>query len=376
VRIGHLSDTHIDYSSGSNFTDGLNFRVKDGHDALTETIDQMIDQRVDLILHSGDLFHKSTPTVAGIVHVREQLLRLNKAHIPVLGITGNHDYPNTAFRKSATLAVNDPDRGIAFVDTPYTRVRFGDVAIHALSHGGLVPELVEPSPSSGDLNILLTHGAADIPGYSAFTCEDSPAEAWVPHHLLQSGWDYVLMGHYHRQHKLPLEDTVGWYAGSALRRGFSDEAGDRGWLLIDTTTGVVESHQIRQRPQVDLPVIDASSLTGDEVRDLITGNLAAIDVAGAILRQRVENCPAAVRKSMPTDPLPVETAASWQLRISRPTEAPRAVDGSTPAPVKPASLDEAWDGFVESDGSVLEDDRSIVAETGKGILSRVKGGGA
>lgn len=371
MRIGHLSDTHIDYASGSVFVDGLNFRVKDGFDALTETVDQMLNEEVELVLHSGDLFHKSIPTVAGIVHVREQFLRLHRAGIPVIGITGNHDYPNTVFRKSATLAVSDPDRNITFFDEPYQLVRVGDLAIHALSHGGLVPELVTPEPVAGATNLLLTHGAAEIPGYGQFTCEDSPAEAWVPHTLLTSGWDFVAMGHYHKQHELPLEEAKAWYAGSALRRGFSDEPGERGWLLVDTETGVVARREIQQRSQHDLPVIDASGLNGDEVHDRIVSNLGAVETAGSIIRQKVINCSAAVRKSMPTAGLPTDDAVMWQLRITRPVE--DSVDAPLAERRKKVSLDDAWSMFIKEDEAVIDTDKPLVTETGLEILDSLKG---
>ena len=117
-----------------------------------------------------------------------------------------------------------------------------------------------------------------------------------------------------------------WYAGSLLRRGFSDPEGGRGWLLVtikDDGVVSVERQYVNQRPQYDLAPIDASGLTGSDVEDAIRLNLGGIEVGDAIIRQRVVNCQLSVRRGVDTHALSEVTkdALVWQLEFSRPAEA-------------------------------------------------------
>jgi DNA repair exonuclease SbcCD nuclease subunit len=366
----------LDYASGSTFNpDGVNVRVQDGFDAFTETIDGILKSGVNVVIHGGDLFHASTPSVRGLVHAREQLDRLYSAGIPFIGVTGNHDASNSRYRGNATLAAADPGRNITIIDTPYETLELPHgIVVHAISHGGLIPYTINPVPTPGALNILLTHGAAEIDGYNTmFTCEDSPAEAWIPSSLLQQPWDLLLTGHYHRRHKLPLPYQA-HYAGSSLRRGFSDEAGSRGWLEIeinDSNDIVVTEHDIYQRPQFDLAVIDAAGLTGDEVFERIRTGLV-LDTANApIVRQKVINISSAVRKTIPVDQLATSDFLQWQLRFARPEVIRHTVEGEAAQVAAPSlSITEAWNEFVANDTSVLEEDRSVVATGGKTLLEK------
>ena len=92
-----------------------------------------------------------------------------------------------------------------------------------------------------------------------------------------------------------------WYTGSAVRRGFSDSVGPRGWLLVtlnDDGTVVVTTRPVWQRPQHELPVINAAGLTAAEVDEQVTTHLgvsswwdpASAELTGDggyILRQRI-----------------------------------------------------------------------------------------
>jgi hypothetical protein len=380
-KIAFFSDTHIDYSSGRKWgTDGVNLRVRDGHSALQETVTQIIASDVDLAVQGGDLFHASIPSVRGIVAVREQFDRLYRAGIPVVGITGNHDFPNTRLRLPATASVNDPEHNINIYTDPSVVLTPADgIVIHAVGHAGLLGTPVEPELRDGEINILVSHGAADIEGHEIFHCVDSPAEAVIPRTTLQQDFAVTLLGHYHGQGALPrLQGTTNkaFYAGSALRRGFSDAQGERGWLLVeiepDGTVQVSERH-IRQRPQFDLPAISAHGLTGAEVDEMIRLNLSTIDMKEApIVRQRVLDCPLSTRKGVDAKSLNELTmgALSWQLEFQRPVdpEHKQTIDIDGIKHAKKVSLPDAWREFVAADSSLTEFQRTELATRGRELL--------
>lgn len=393
-RIAFFTDTHLGYSARcrTHPGTGLNMRVRDGFLGMRETVDQILQANVDLVLHGGDLFHRSHPDIASIAWARRQLERLSAAGIPVVGTTGNHDFANDRGKSPATAAVHDPDRGISMVIDPYQVYRPVDgVNIHTVSHVGLIAaERSMPEPIDGEVNVLLTHGAAQIPGHEIFACVDSPGEAVIGYDALTLPWQVGLLGHYHGMGPLPGFNSDGkagqlWYGGSLLRRGFSDPAGGRGWLLITIEPSgavTVERQFIHQRPQHDLTFIDATGLTGAEVEEAIRENLAGIDVADAIIRQRVINCSLPVRRGVDTAALSTVTAPAliWQLEFHRPAETDFVDETHTDAAVTSlrtagsADLPTMWNTWLPKYADTVdmpETLRPIVAEAGSALLKSV-----
>lgn len=328
-KIAFFSDTHLGYSAKCrSHQSGLNMRNRDGFLGFKETIDQIIEEDVDFVINGGDLFHRPHPAISEITFARRQLERLK---IPTFIITGNHDFANDKSKSPATAAVHDPDREIYAVTEPYKIFSPVDgLNIHAVSHLGLLStERIIPEPTNGEVNIFTTHGAAQVPGHEVFACLDSPGEAVIGYDVLTLPWSASLLGHYHGMGPLPGFDAgpVGqaWYAGSLLRRGFSDPEGGRGWLLAtinDNGSVTVERKYVKQRAQFDLEFIDAAGLTGAEVEEKIRLNIATIDVNDAIVRQRVVNCSLAVRRGVDNKALGelMDKALVWQSEFIRPAE--------------------------------------------------------
>lgn len=370
-RIAMFSDTHLGYAARcrSHVASGLNMRVRDGFLGLRDTVDAILAEGdIDMVLHGGDLFHRSHPDIASIAFARQQLRRLTDAGLPFVLNTGNHDFANDRGKVPATQAVDDPAAGLHAVTAPYEILTpTTGVNIHVVSHLGLVAaERSMPEPVSGEVNVFLSHGAAQVPGHEIFACVDSPGEAVIGYDVLTMPWNITLLGHYHGMGALPGFDKAptgqAWYAGSLLRRGFSDPAGGRGWLLVtvnDDGTVTVEPRYVRQRDQHDLAVIDATGLTGAEVEEIVRAHLADIDIPESIIRQRVINCPLAVRRGVDTAALTERTsdALVWQLEFLRPaspefaeaTEADAAVESLRTAGAAdlPAMWEEWFPGYSD-----------------------------
>lgn len=328
-KIGFFSDTHIGYAAKvrSHAASGINERVRDGMKALRETVNQMIAEEVDLVVQGGDLFHRSWPQIAEVVFARRELERLTAAGIPVIVNTGNHDASAERGKTSATAAIHDPERGIEAVIEPYKIIRPVDgLSIHVLSHYGLArAERIVPEPVDGDINILTAHGTALVPGHEIFACADSPGEQPIGLDLLTNpGFGASLLGHFHGMGSLPNLPNA-WYAGSSLRRGFSDPDGGRGWLLIEILESgaiTVTPKYIQQRPQFDLPIVDASGLTGDEVHERIKASMSKTDMPDAIVRQIVTNVTAQHRAgiNLPSLASQAQDALQWMPVLRRPEE--------------------------------------------------------
>lgn len=87
MRFLHTSDWHV----------GKTLKGRSRHDehraVLTQIVDAAIDHEVDAVLIAGDLYETAAPGPASQKLVNDALLRLARAGIEVVAITGNHDNP-------------------------------------------------------------------------------------------------------------------------------------------------------------------------------------------------------------------------------------------------------------------------------------------
>ncbi len=85
MRFIHVGDTHI----GEVFKNDT--RNDDIKSAFSRLIDYAISQKVDFIVHSGDLFDAGNPPLDSLLFVTDELNRLKQAGIPLFAIPGSHD---------------------------------------------------------------------------------------------------------------------------------------------------------------------------------------------------------------------------------------------------------------------------------------------
>ena len=93
MKFAHLADTHLGYRQF-----GLYEREKDFYEVFEKIIDKIIEEKVDFVIHSGDLFDNSRPSPLALLTFQKCLIKLKNANIPVYAIAGNHD---SVLRKGA-----------------------------------------------------------------------------------------------------------------------------------------------------------------------------------------------------------------------------------------------------------------------------------
>ncbi|MGC8894978.1 MAG: metallophosphoesterase family protein [candidate division WOR-3 bacterium] len=86
MKFVHIADTHIGCSQM-----GLPEREEDFREAFSEIVEMTLELAPQALVHAGDLFERPRPSNKDILFVAEKLLRLMKAGIEVLLVTGNHD---------------------------------------------------------------------------------------------------------------------------------------------------------------------------------------------------------------------------------------------------------------------------------------------
>ena len=190
MKFAHLADTHLGYRQY-----GLFEREKDFYEVFEKVIDKIIEENVDFVIHSGDLFETARPSPLALLTFQKGLLKLKGAGIPMYAIAGNHDSvmhkgsipPQVIFKKLGLKVISN-------INPTYMQ---GDVFIAGLpyypaSHAkALKSKLAELSQkaSSHEKSILVLHQGIDK--YFGYNYELEIGE-------IPDNFDYYALGHIHK----------------------------------------------------------------------------------------------------------------------------------------------------------------------------------
>jgi len=87
MRIAHIADTHLGYRQYN-----LDERENDFYEAFNEAIDKAIEERADILIHSGDLFDSPTPPIKALYVFKNALRKIN-GKMKIYTVLGDHDTP-------------------------------------------------------------------------------------------------------------------------------------------------------------------------------------------------------------------------------------------------------------------------------------------
>ena len=355
IRIAHISDTHLGYRALFRSTpDGRNQRAVDIERAYQTVVDDVLDRQVDLVLHSGDVFHHSRPTYPAIRTFIQQTRRLCAAGIPVVVIAGNHDTPR--LRTSGTvfdivaLALTDCTFVTGY-DLETVVIEGLDVAVTAVPHGRLTDgETPELTPRPGAINILTTHGLVnglDVPGVY-----HEPGEQRLDDALFSPEYEYIALGHIH-QHYRPRATTAMWYSGSTERIGWNDREIRPGYTLVEVARGgtpLVTPIPIETaRQMIQLGAIEGDGKGAREIADAILHSTSIQARATAMARVELRGVDRSVRREVESIIRREHAAVVWSLQVTAPASdaisAFGAADGVS-VETALASLPTLFDEFV------------------------------
>ena len=86
IKILHTGDTHLGARQYHS-----DVRRRDFFDSFDKVVSDAIENEMDAVIHTGDLFDNRNPTIEDLIDTIAILTRLKKAGIPFLGIVGNHE---------------------------------------------------------------------------------------------------------------------------------------------------------------------------------------------------------------------------------------------------------------------------------------------
>ncbi|MBK7937433.1 MAG: metallophosphoesterase [Lewinellaceae bacterium] len=235
MRILHFSDTHLGYQAFDVVNDaGVNTREQDVYDAFERVTDRILELRPDVVIHSGDFFHRPSPSNRALTFGLEQLRRICDVKIPVVMIAGNHETPKTIYNSPILRALRSLECVIPMFAEVWEKSEFGDMVIHGVPHINdsrlLAEQLERMEPVPGKFNILLLHTSLG----KRYLMEEYGEQVFPAEFEAKlAGFQYVALGHWHNCQKIDVHPNA-WYSGSTERMSDTEAGTEKGFLLLET----------------------------------------------------------------------------------------------------------------------------------------------
>lgn len=245
----HVSDTHLGNRQYGNET-----RSDDMAAAFEQAIEIAVNEGVDAVIHTGDLFDSRIPSLPEVTHCVQTLRTLKEADIPFYGIVGNHDRKmneqwldlihetGTAHRLSREPTMIGDEVALYGIDA-VTKPSW-----HSTDF------TLKPPETADAFTLLCMHQllTPPIPGPEDFMADHSTSAV-----LDRVGIDIdaLALGDYHKPVGAVVSDVPVWYAGSTERCSI-DETEPRSVSLLEIQDGTIrrQKHKLDTREFVSLSI--------------------------------------------------------------------------------------------------------------------------
>jgi len=417
LKILHFADAHIDMANYGQHDPktGLPSRVVDFLNSLDKIIETAIAEKVDLVIFAGDAYRDRSPAPTFQREWDKRVVRLSKAGIETLLLTGNHDIAPSALRAHAlqemetleiphihvaskTRLFSPEDLGglpLYVIAVPWiTRAKAAEGLINS-SNEGEAPESETGSQEKRDALVMV--GLQDI-FEDAFLRMDRSLPVILAAHASIEGaqfgqerlitvgkdlvlppgfvrdprFDYVALGHIHKFQDLNLNaypPVV--YSGSIERVDFGEIAEDKGFVLVDLEKGrtTYKFCELPTRRFIDLKVfLDLDDPVLDKLVRALPSEKEAED---AIVRLSIYY-PKAIETQIDEAELRRRMKGVFQFTLSKHTENPiraRLSDGQETSLMTPAELLD----FYWRSNNTSEEERSKLVALAKNLIDEANG---
>lgn len=371
MKIVHIADTHLGLSGFDRIDpeSGMNLREKLFYDNFLESVEAIIRQKPDAVVHAGDLFDRVRPKTNAYITVLSALDMLADAGIPVVMIAGNHSMPKTRYTPSPfrVLDYHRAEVHCAY-GYRYERCEIGDTIFH------LIPNMLRASDyrSAFDeigierrsCNVMITHGlSTTLRDYRLRTV----AEHEIDSTMLSEDFDYIALGHFHGQ-KQVAENA--WYSGSIEYCSYGEIDDEKGGLIVDTETGKPVHLDLPHIPMTNLGAIDCADKNPVEITDSMAAVVGRLkDPERLICRIMLKNILPETVKGLGREEMAAIKGSVLNLRIVTETADPvkREFEAEDPGAVD--YVDE-FSRFVKTQG-LSGDLEAEIVRTGTGIFRKV-----
>ncbi len=274
VRVLLLGDTHLGFDMPLRPRVVRRRRGPDFYRMFGLVMKTAIRERVDMVVHGGDVFHRSRARSDLVLSALDLVRPVTEAGIPVVILPGNHERSVLPMRLLWTMP------NLHVFDAPETRtlaVRGLRVALtgfpfHRRDIRANFPKLLERAGAGAtpsDIRLLCMHQTVEGARVGPWNYTFRSGRDIIPGRLIPSGFAAVLGGHIHRAQILrrdlggkPLAAPV-FYSGSTERTSLAESKETKGFRILELAPGSrggrVTGHEFRALPARPL---DDSRLPG------------------------------------------------------------------------------------------------------------------
>jgi exonuclease SbcD len=295
---------------------GIHSRLLDFYNALSFCVDTAINEKVDFFLFSGDAYKTAHPSQTQQRLLIQCFLRLYDASIPVIIVVGNHDHP-LSFGKANALELfgEFPLNGFHVISKPKTillETKNGPINIVgmpwptrnliALKQFDTSTDRITEYISKAAVRIIQDHAQKldpTIPAVLAghltvssgvFSGSEKRAvygtdPLFLPSQLAIAPFDYVALGHLHRNQNLnPKGNIPIVYAGSIERIDFGERKEPKGFCLVSIPEKGNASYRFIETPTRPFIQIEVKLDTASPQTDQIIAAIAQKNINEAVLK--------------------------------------------------------------------------------------------
>ncbi|MBN2603904.1 MAG: exonuclease SbcCD subunit D [Candidatus Thermoplasmatota archaeon] len=304
MKIFHVADTHLGYSAYRRVSaDGINQREIDVYDSFSRFVDYCLENKPDLILHAGDLFDSVRPNNRAITFAIDQILRISEKKIPFVVIAGNHEHPKLRETGHIFSIFDHLDNVYPVYSSSHESIQLDigkeKVTIHPVPQSSTKEDFENNlrqirKDNSSNYNILMVHGS--VMGIESF-CMNEFNELVIPKKYLDSYFDYVALGHFHKFSKVTKK---AYYSGSTECFSFNEAGEKKGFIKVELNKEKIDHEfiQLKTRNVVDYPSIECSNLTLNEVMSKIYRSIEDIDPANKVFRIVLDGVPSHIFRGL------------------------------------------------------------------------------
>lgn len=300
MLLGIFSDSHLGFSGEDRFEESF--------DRFKESIQLFKDNKVDFILHAGDLFDDSTPTQevwlksfecfsknsGGLCLIEKNIRGVERSvlvkGIPIIAIHGTHEHRGKDFANA--LDVLEESGCLVHVHAGFAELKKNNERVFIHGMGG-VPEkfakqflvdVYKPVPFQNEVNLLLLHQS-----FIEFLPFDDDSIASLSLSDLPGGFDLIINGHLHWINEQDLGDKRFLLTGSSIftQMKSMESKGGKGVFLFDTVSKKLNFLPFKIQRKLFYEKFKFDQAKPDDVVKTVNEKLSKIDFDGFELKPLV-----------------------------------------------------------------------------------------
>ena len=286
MKILHFSDTHLGFNDLDIINkENINQREADFYDAFSQVVEQIKQIKPDFIIHTGDLFHRSSPSNRAITFALQKFKEIDSLNIPFILIAGNHSTPRTNLSSPILKIFENFENIYVSYNQEYKKIEFEDIVFHTLPHMNDETialsqiELCEANIEENKKNIMMMHCSV-----GAWYLMSEFGEWVYPSNkeYIFEKMDYVALGHWHGFGKVGKYENV-YYSGSLERTSLNDKRNSKGFIVAN-----IEDKLEVEYKEISIRAIRTKEIDCNNFEESVT-KLDITDCKDAIVEVKLTN---------------------------------------------------------------------------------------